>query len=215
MPRSVLPLSRRPIKRRPLCPLALEPRLMFDGAAIDTAAQVAVDAAATASPGDSTDIGTPTADAAPSAPPATEIVFITTSTPEWQKLANNVRADVEVVLLDPERDGLAQINAALAGRTGITALHLVSHGADGLVLLGNTPLDTDTLNERTSPENCSMASGGRLKPNGSLPAAKRSRRTLPYWRSASCAWSRNQSRSIPSGCRANAWPSWSGAFSAC
>ena len=151
MPRSVLPLSRRPIKRRPLCPLALEPRLMFDGAAIDTAAQVAVDAAATASPGDSTDIGTPTADAAPSAPPATEIVFITTSTPEWQKLANNVRADVEVVLLDPERDGLAQINAALAGRTGITALHLVSHGADGLVLLGNTPLDTDTLNER-NPE---------------------------------------------------------------
>ncbi|WP_347247595.1 DUF4347 domain-containing protein [Zoogloea sp.] len=152
MPRFVLPRSRQPIKRAPLRPMALEPRLMFDGAAVDTAAQVALDAAAadasTRETRDST--SEPATDAPPSTPQATEIVFITTSTPDWQKLAGNVRAGVEVVLLDPERDGLDQINAVLSGRSGITALHLVSHGADGLIILGNTPLDTDTLSERNA-----------------------------------------------------------------
>lgn len=152
MPRFVLPRSRQPIKRAPLRPMALEPRLMFDGAAVDTAAQVALDAAAadasTRETRDST--SEPATDAPPSTPQATEIVFITTSTPDWQKLASHVRTGVEVVLLDPERDGLEQINAVLGGRSGLTALHLVSHGADGLILLGNTPLDTDTLGERNA-----------------------------------------------------------------
>ncbi|KAB2963775.1 DUF4347 domain-containing protein, partial [Zoogloea sp.] len=154
MPRPAPFRSRRSLKRAPLRPMALEPRLMFDGAAVDTAVQAAADAAAAAASARSTgDTGTTDShpgNTASSVPPATEIVFITTSTPEWQKLASNVRAGVEVVLLDPEHDGLAQIDAALAGRTGITALHFVSHGADGMVVLGNTPLDTDGLVERAS-----------------------------------------------------------------
>ena len=37
----------------------------------------------------------------------------------------------EVIILNLEDDGLAQMAAALSGRTGIEALHIISHGADG------------------------------------------------------------------------------------
>ena len=154
MSRPANSVARRPLKRAPLRPMALEPRLMFDGAAVDTAAH-AVEASAAASTreataSDSSSHDSPHVDAVTTSPPASEIVFITTSTPDWQKLAGNVREGVEVILLDPEQDGVQQVSEALAGRTGITAIHIVSHGADGMIILGNTPLDSDGVTERAT-----------------------------------------------------------------
>ena len=60
----------------------------------------------------------------------------------------DVGRDIEAVLLDGEHDGLAQISAALAGRSGVAAVHIVSHGSDGLLQLGNSLVDSATLQAR-------------------------------------------------------------------
>ncbi len=71
----------------------------------------------------------------------TEIVFIDTAIADYQALVDGIRAGVEVILIDGASDGLAQIAAALAGRAGIEAVHLFSHGAPGVLQLGATLLD--------------------------------------------------------------------------
>ncbi|MGH8674316.1 MAG: DUF4347 domain-containing protein, partial [Burkholderiales bacterium] len=55
---------------------------------------------------------------------------------------------IEVMVLDPTRDGIDQITSALADRRDITALHIVSHGAAGTLRLGSTTLDLGQLAAR-------------------------------------------------------------------
>lgn len=74
-----------------------------------------------------------------------EIVFITGDTPDWQTLAQGVRAGVEVVILDPSKDGLAAMAEALQGRNQLSAIHVVSHGAKGALSLGALMLTSDNL----------------------------------------------------------------------
>jgi hypothetical protein len=54
----------------------------------------------------------------------------------------------ELIPIDAGADGLAQISAALAGRQGIDALHLISHGASGALLLGSGTVDAAVLAAR-------------------------------------------------------------------
>ena len=54
----------------------------------------------------------------------------------------------DVVLLDPARDGLAQLTSLLSARQDLSAIHLVSHGAAGQIRLGATVLDEATLAAR-------------------------------------------------------------------
>jgi uncharacterized repeat protein (TIGR02059 family) len=70
-----------------------------------------------------------------------EIAFIDTSIAGYQTLLDGLREDVEAVLIDGAHDGLAQIAAALAGRSGIEAVHVFTHGAPGVLQLGATRLD--------------------------------------------------------------------------
>ena len=58
--------------------------------------------------------------------------------------------DIEVVLLDANKDGVKQISQALAKRSDISAVHLVSHGSDGAVQLGSSTLDFDSLLKNAS-----------------------------------------------------------------
>ena len=48
---------------------------------------------------------------------------------------------MQTVLIDASRDGVAQISQALAGQHDIDAIHIISHGADGILELGSTMLD--------------------------------------------------------------------------
>ena len=74
-----------------------------------------------------------------------------TNTPDYQKLVDDIvkqagdGRDIEVVLLDASKDGIQQITDILAARQDLSAVHLISHGADGQVQLGTTSLDFDTL----------------------------------------------------------------------
>ena len=65
-----------------------------------------------------------------------EIVFIDTGVADWQTLAAGIDPGSEIVLIDPSRDGVSQITDALAGRSGIDAVHVISHGGEGFVQLG-------------------------------------------------------------------------------
>ena len=58
----------------------------------------------------------------------TELVFIGGNVDDLPALLASVRPGVEVVVLDSSQDGLAQMAEHLAGRSGQTAIHVVSHG---------------------------------------------------------------------------------------
>ena len=84
-----------------------------------------------------------------------EIVFVDSATPDYAKLVEDIRGqagdrDVEVMMLDAGKDGIRQITKTLAGREDISAVHIVSHGADGAVQLGKTTLDFDSLLKNAS-----------------------------------------------------------------
>ena len=80
-----------------------------------------------------------------------EIVFIDASVPEvdtlladWQ-MQREVGRLIEVIIIGSNQDGLDLIGFTLAGRHDVAAVHVLAHGADGVMQLGNTRLDAQTL----------------------------------------------------------------------
>ena len=79
-----------------------------------------------------------------------ELVIVDTATPDYQKLVDAIQPQssdrqIEVVLLDSHRDGIQQITDILSARKDISAVHIISHGADGIVQLGSGNLNLDSL----------------------------------------------------------------------
>jgi VCBS repeat-containing protein len=83
---------------------------------------------------------------------ATELVFIDADVAGWEDLLADIQANstrhLEVIVLDPARDGIEQIDAGLATRHDLGALHVITHGAPGTVQLGATRLDAAALSVR-------------------------------------------------------------------
>jgi hypothetical protein len=81
-----------------------------------------------------------------------EIVFIDGGIADAQALIDDLRArsgaDLVVVQLDAQRDGVDQITEALAQLRGVDALHIVSHGTDRALKIGSTWLTADALDAR-------------------------------------------------------------------
>lgn len=73
------------------------------------------------------------------------IVFIDTQIADYQQLAAGIDANAQVVLLNANADGITQISNFLASQTGISAIHIVSHGSSGSLQLGNSSLNHQTL----------------------------------------------------------------------
>ena len=55
-------------------------------------------------------------------------------------------SSADLLVLDSQKDGLAQITAALTARQSVSSLHIVSHGSPGCLQLGNTQLSFENLN---------------------------------------------------------------------
>ncbi|MBL8829352.1 MAG: DUF4347 domain-containing protein, partial [Planctomycetaceae bacterium] len=72
-----------------------------------------------------------------------ELVFIDARIDEIDQLVN---AFLERE--DATQDGFAQVDAALAGDVKYDAIHFVTHGADGMVRLGGSWLDAQTIEQR-------------------------------------------------------------------
>ncbi|MBB6132743.1 hypothetical protein HD842_000854 [Massilia aurea] len=75
----------------------------------------------------------------------TVIVFVDADVADYQLLLDGLPPGAEVHVMDPGLDGLASIAAVLKGRSGIDALHIVSHGKEGAVSLGALQLRHDNL----------------------------------------------------------------------
>jgi Ca2+-binding RTX toxin-like protein/subtilisin-like proprotein convertase family protein len=81
--------------------------------------------------------------------PATQIAFIDANVPDRESLINGLQPGIQVVLLDAEQDGVAQITKELKTRQDIVVVHIVSHGSPGCLYLGNAQLNLDTLERYT------------------------------------------------------------------
>ncbi|WP_232456520.1 cadherin-like domain-containing protein, partial [Hydrogenophaga crassostreae] len=64
----------------------------------------------------------------------------------------------EVYVLDANRDGVEQIAEVLNGRTGIDAVHIISHGSAGSLTLGSATLNSGSLSDRYASEMLVIAS---------------------------------------------------------
>ena len=90
-------------------------------------------------------------DARSEQPRSHELVFIDQRVPDYQVLVddlirqNDGSREVEIFLLDPNRDGVAQIDKILAGEHNLAAIHIISHGSDGAIDIGSTHLDAERL----------------------------------------------------------------------
>ena len=79
-----------------------------------------------------------------------ELVFIDASADDYERLVadlenSDTAREFDVVVLDSDRNGIAQITNALADYQGVEAIHIVSHGNTSGVQLGNTWLGGDNL----------------------------------------------------------------------
>ncbi|MEM8772430.1 MAG: Ig-like domain-containing protein [Pseudomonadota bacterium] len=150
--------------------LALEPRYLLDAAFVASVSDAAADLVAL----DQVDgaIGSINSDSAPASEPSieadnsnhrtydfigdvaytlenaqtpTEIVFIDGSVSNAQDLLSGISSTAEVYFLDPARDGVEQIAEILAAYDDVDAVHILSHGREGELRLGNTRLNNDTI----------------------------------------------------------------------
>jgi hypothetical protein len=78
-----------------------------------------------------------------------EVAFIDSSVANWQVLVDGMPPGIEVVLLDAAEDGLAQMVNWAWERCNYDAIHVLSHGAEGMVQLGALTLNEDSVGART------------------------------------------------------------------
>lgn len=150
--------------------MALEPRIMFDASvgvvAQDAGASVASDTAKESSSADKPPASVVSAaSSGQQTTPPQEVVFVDGQAGNVGELLQGLSGHAEVVILDPNKDGLQQMADYLKGREGLDAIHLLSHGADGSVQMGNVWLASNNLSEhRQALESI----GAALKADGDL-----------------------------------------------
>ncbi|QDS88367.1 Cadherin domain protein [Rosistilla ulvae] len=79
---------------------------------------------------------------------ANQIVFIDSAVADLDALTADLNRDdsrFAVFILDAQRDGVDQISEILAGQQDVQGIHIVSHGEEGQIKLGNTWLGIDEM----------------------------------------------------------------------
>ncbi|MFN9192190.1 MAG: DUF4347 domain-containing protein, partial [Pseudomonadota bacterium] len=88
--------------------------------------------------------------------PRLELVVVDLAVPDASRLLADLHAQrqagrpLDIVTLDPGTDGIARLTEALHGRRDVAAVHVIGHGADGVVQMGSTRLDAATLLSRAA-----------------------------------------------------------------
>ena len=116
-----------------------------------------------------------------------ELVIVDGGIANYEQLVTDLLSDrddgrqFEVVILDPERDGVSQISDLLADRQNLDAVHFVSHGNEQGIKLGVSWIDSNTLKDYSSSVaewKNALISGADLLFYGCNLAAGESGRTL-------------------------------------
>ncbi|MEM7047029.1 MAG: DUF4347 domain-containing protein, partial [Pseudomonadota bacterium] len=142
--------------------MPLEQRVMLDGAAMTTALEAkGADALADSLEGDaarmalapttqSDNDGTTLATILTQTMSTREVVIISGRLPNAPAIVKALGPDVEALVLDPDQDGVRQIADFLKNQNDIDVLHVLSHGAPGSIILGDTTLSLATLADHTA-----------------------------------------------------------------
>ncbi|MGZ5526497.1 MAG: DUF4347 domain-containing protein [Methylomonas sp.] len=100
-----------------------------------------------------------------------ELVFVDTDVKNYQELINDIynqsdaERNIQVILLDNNLDGIQQITEALSQYNNLDAVHLISHGSDGSIDIGNSQLNFESL---TRNQETIIAWGNSFTKNGDL-----------------------------------------------
>jgi len=147
--------------------MALEPRMMFDGAAVADAAHAAADAAAKALiPAVATPVEVRAADPAKDNG-KTEVAFVDTSISGYKTLEAGIRDGVAIVEINGGQSGLAQMAAWAEAHTGYDAIHVLSHGSTGELIVGTDIVTDATLSTPVAQAELAEI-GHALKAGGDL-----------------------------------------------
>ncbi|MBU2713466.1 DUF4347 domain-containing protein, partial [Zooshikella harenae] len=142
------------------CLIALEKRFLFDGAAAATTADTVDSNENTTEINAENSISEELAQAL--AQPATTnndetesaeeqsdenkvVIFIDSRVADYQSLMEGLDESVDVVIIQEQQNGLAQMANALAEYSNLDAIHVVSHGDDGQLQLGNVTVSADNI----------------------------------------------------------------------
>jgi len=124
----------------------LEPRIMFDAAAVATVAEVTTEHVPPPAAGnDSIVDGQLLVNGLNQTPEITSILFVDTKVKDYQSLIQGVASDVQVVLLDPEKEGVSQIAETLNNYQNLGSIQILSHGSIGEVTIGSSILNNGSL----------------------------------------------------------------------
>jgi hypothetical protein len=63
-----------------------------------------------------------------------EILFVDSSVSDLETILGNLRPEVHAVVLNERQSAARQMAAALEGRQGLDAVHIIAHGASGRVV---------------------------------------------------------------------------------
>ncbi|HTF86651.1 MAG TPA: Ig-like domain-containing protein, partial [Cellvibrio sp.] len=80
-----------------------------------------------------------------SAVPVNELVVIDAAVPDKHALYRNIKPGLEIVELDANTTGLTQLTNILQRYKNLSALHIISHAEDGILLLGSSRVDAQVL----------------------------------------------------------------------
>jgi VCBS repeat-containing protein len=132
--------------------MALEPRILFDGAAA---------AAVDQQHQDSGDAGKATTDPATPSDARSEpgqqqsasrhLLVLDSRIEGREQLTAQLPGNVDVLVVEANQDGLAAISAALAQLGQVDSIQILSHGASGEFTLGKTTLSADNIEQFAQP----------------------------------------------------------------
>ncbi|MGX5219730.1 VCBS domain-containing protein [Pseudomonas segetis] len=133
--------------------LALEPRILFDGAAAVATEQHTTDTSANSAPDgqDNSHIPATPVEAARSAPPPTSaaraLLVIDSRLENSQQLSQQLPQGVKAIIVDTQQDGIAAIEKALETMGQVDSVQILSHGAAGQFTLGSTTVSSDNIDQ--------------------------------------------------------------------
>ncbi len=75
----------------------------------------------------------------------TQVVFIDGGLPDINTILDSIDPSFQIHIVDPRVDGIEFMVSVLEGQSGVSAIHIISHGAEGEFHLGTSTVNQDTI----------------------------------------------------------------------
>ena len=84
--------------------------------------------------------------------PVNEIVFVDTHVENYETILAGINPNIQIVLLDNQKDGVKQMADYLAQHQSVDSIHIISHGSSGSLQLGTGSLTLNSMTQQYSVE---------------------------------------------------------------